>query len=61
MIFTDTEIVDNRTEAFGDEVKRRILVGTFVLQDKERESYYDYATKVKEKIKDDFKQVFQEG
>lgn len=36
----DDMYIRSRTEGFGDEVKRRIMLGTFVLSEGSRESYY---------------------
>lgn len=43
---------------FGDEVKRRILLGTFVLSAGYYDAYYAKAQKVRSLIKDDFEKVF---
>jgi aspartyl-tRNA(Asn)/glutamyl-tRNA(Gln) amidotransferase subunit A len=45
---------------FGDEVKRRILVGTFVLSQGSYEAYYKKAQKVRRAVLNDFTTVFQE-
>ncbi|WP_187647096.1 Asp-tRNA(Asn)/Glu-tRNA(Gln) amidotransferase subunit GatA [Nitrosophilus labii] len=49
-----------RTEGFGDEVKRRILLGTFVLSSGYYDAYYIKAQKVRYLIKDEYKKVFEE-
>lgn len=48
----------SRTEAFGDEVKRRIMLGTYVLSSGYYDAYYKRALKLKKKIKEEFKEVF---
>ncbi|ACD83747.1 Asp-tRNA(Asn)/Glu-tRNA(Gln) amidotransferase subunit GatA [Candidatus Methylacidiphilum infernorum] len=48
-----------RDEGFGSEVKRRILLGTYVLSSGYYDAYYLRALKVKEKIKQDFSLAFQ--
>lgn len=48
----------SRTEAFGDEVKRRIMLGTYVLSSGYYDAYYNRALKLKKKIKQEFKEVF---
>jgi aspartyl-tRNA(Asn)/glutamyl-tRNA(Gln) amidotransferase subunit A len=48
-----------RSEGFGDEVKRRIMLGTFALSSGYYEAYYGRAQKVRTKIADDFKAAFQ--
>jgi len=50
----------SRSEGFGDEVKRRIILGTFVLSAGYYDAYYRKAQKVRRLIYDDFKSVFQE-
>ena len=47
-----------RAEGFGDEVKRRILLGTFVLSAGYYDAYYLKALKVKRLIKEEFDRVF---
>ena len=49
-----------RDEGFGMEVKRRLLIGTFVLSRTSFDSYYLQATKVRRLVRDDFTRVFQE-
>lgn len=49
----------SRTEGFGPEVKRRILLGTFVLSSGYYEAYYRKAQKVRRMIKDKTKSIFQ--
>lgn len=56
----DTMYRKTRTEGFGIEVKRRILVGTFALSSGYYEAYYETATKVRRLIKMDFEEVFKE-
>lgn len=48
-----------RGEGFGPEVKRRIILGTFVLSSGYAEAYYKKAWKVRELITDDFQEAFQ--
>ena len=58
----DDNIVDmysrTRAEAFGDEVKRRILLGNYVLSAGYYEAYYLKASKVRNLIKNDFDEAF---
>ena len=55
-----TELYEStRAEGFGDEVKRRIMLGTFALSSGYYEAYYGRAQKVRTKIADDFKAAFQ--
>jgi len=48
-----------RAEGFGDEVKRRLLIGTYALSAGYYDAYYLKAQKVRTRIADDFKQAFQ--
>ncbi|MGI4815626.1 MAG: Asp-tRNA(Asn)/Glu-tRNA(Gln) amidotransferase subunit GatA [Janthinobacterium lividum] len=48
-----------RAEGFGDEVKRRILVGTYVLSHGYYDAYYVQAQKIRRIIAADFQQAFQ--
>jgi len=46
---------------FGDEVKRRILLGNFVLSSGYYDAYYLKAQKVRHLIRDEYSRVFQEA
>jgi aspartyl-tRNA(Asn)/glutamyl-tRNA(Gln) amidotransferase subunit A len=48
-----------RSEGFGEEVKRRILLGTYLLSADAYEHYYLPAQKIRQLITDDFKQAFE--
>lgn len=50
-----------RTEGFGAEVKRRILLGTFVLSSGYYDAYYIKAQKVRHLIKDEYEAIFNEA
>ncbi len=50
----------NRGERFGAEVRRRILLGTFVLSAGYYDAYYAKAQKVRRLIQNDFKEAFKE-
>lgn len=55
------EMMENtRSEGFGDEVKRRILMGTYVLSSGYYDAYYGKAQKVRALIKEDFSRVWDE-
>ena len=54
------EMYENtRSEGFGDEVKRRILIGTYVLSSGYYDAYYIKAQKVRQLIKNDFDESFK--
>jgi aspartyl-tRNA(Asn)/glutamyl-tRNA(Gln) amidotransferase subunit A len=53
--------INSRTEGFGAEVKRRILLGTFALSAGYYDAYYRKACKVRRLIHDDFMKVFSEA
>ena len=52
--------VNSRSEGFGDEVKRRIMIGTYVLSAGFYDAYFKKAQKVRNLIKEDFDKVFEE-
>lgn len=62
----ETEAADNlvdyyhqvRTEGFGDEVKRRIMIGTYALSAGYYDAYYRQALKVRTLIQNDFKEAY---
>lgn len=49
----------SRSESFGEEVKRRILLGNFVLSSDYYDSYFSKAQKVRRMIRDTFNKLFQ--
>ncbi|MFP4046122.1 MAG: amidase family protein [Candidatus Aenigmatarchaeota archaeon] len=49
-----------RSEGFGPEVKRRVMLGTYTRMAGYRDKYYVKALKVRQKIIDDFKRVFKD-
>jgi aspartyl-tRNA(Asn)/glutamyl-tRNA(Gln) amidotransferase subunit A len=59
------DIVDmyekTRAEGFGREVKRRIMIGTYVLSAGYYDAYYVQAQKVRTLIKRDFENVYRDG
>jgi aspartyl-tRNA(Asn)/glutamyl-tRNA(Gln) amidotransferase subunit A len=52
---------DTRSQGFGEEVKRRILLGTFVLSSGYYDAYYIKAQKVRHLIKDEYDEIFKEA
>jgi len=55
----DEVYLKSRSEGFGDEVKRRILLGTFVLSSGYFDAYYLQAQRVRRRIRDDFERAFE--
>ncbi len=49
----------SRAEGFGDEVKRRIILGTYVLSSGYTDQYYTRAQKVRTLIRQDFEKAFE--
>ncbi|MEK5521460.1 Asp-tRNA(Asn)/Glu-tRNA(Gln) amidotransferase subunit GatA [Heyndrickxia sp. FSL W8-0423] len=49
----------SRSEGFGEEVKRRIMLGTFALSSGYYDAYYKKAQQVRTLIKNDFETVFE--
>ncbi|MDR3240901.1 MAG: Asp-tRNA(Asn)/Glu-tRNA(Gln) amidotransferase subunit GatA [Lactobacillaceae bacterium] len=50
--------VQNRTQGFGDEVKRRIMLGTFSLSAGSYDAYFKKAAQVRTLMNNDFQKVF---
>ena len=50
-----------RTEGFGDEVKRRVMIGTYVLSAGFYDAYYNRARRVRALIRRDFEEAFESG
>jgi aspartyl-tRNA(Asn)/glutamyl-tRNA(Gln) amidotransferase subunit A len=51
---------NTRAEGFGEEVKRRIMIGTYALSSGYYEAYYGTAQKVRSKIAQDFAAAFEQ-
>ncbi|MTD32051.1 Asp-tRNA(Asn)/Glu-tRNA(Gln) amidotransferase subunit GatA [Planomicrobium sp. YIM 101495] len=51
--------MNTRSEGFGDEVKRRIMLGTYALSSGYYDAYYKKAQKVRTLIKQDFDEAFE--
>ncbi len=60
-----SEVIDlyerSRAEGFGDEVKRRIMLGTYALSSGYYDAYYLKALKVRTLIKRDFERAFEQA
>jgi len=53
--------ISTRSEGFGAEVKRRILLGNFVLSSGYFDAYYVKAQKTRELIRREYKEIFEEN
>ena len=58
---TEELFYNTRSEGFGTEVKRRILLGNFVLSSGYYDAYYVKAQKVRHLIRDEFNTIFEEA
>jgi aspartyl-tRNA(Asn)/glutamyl-tRNA(Gln) amidotransferase subunit A len=58
---TEELFVKTRSEGFGEEVKRRILLGNFVLSSGYYDAYYLKAQKVRHLIRDAYHAIFEEA
>lgn len=54
------DYIATRSEGFGEEARRRILLGTYVLSAGYYDAYYNRAQKAREILKEDFRKAFQE-
>ena len=52
-------ICNSRSEGFGDEVKRRILLGNYALSSGYYDAYYGKAMALKQKIREEYDSIFQ--
>ena len=50
---------ESRAEGFGDEVKRRIMLGTYVLSSGYYDAYYNNALKTRRLISEEYKRAFE--
>lgn len=55
----DDMYINSRSAGFGKEVKRRIMIGTYVLSAGYYDAYYLKAQKVRRRIRDDFAKAFE--
>ena len=53
--------IKSRSEGFGDEVKRRIMIGAFVLSSGYYDAYYIQAQKTRHLVRDQFNEIFEEA
>jgi aspartyl-tRNA(Asn)/glutamyl-tRNA(Gln) amidotransferase subunit A len=61
---TDLDLFDlyshSRAEGFGDEVKRRIMLGTYVLSSGYYDAYYNNALKIRRLIREEYEAAFEQ-
>jgi aspartyl-tRNA(Asn)/glutamyl-tRNA(Gln) amidotransferase subunit A len=57
----DEQLRDSRTRGFGDEVKRRILLGNLVLSGENMQTYYRKATMIRQQVIREFDGVFADA
>jgi aspartyl-tRNA(Asn)/glutamyl-tRNA(Gln) amidotransferase subunit A len=55
----DDLMAQTRTEGFGEEVKRRIMLGTYALSSGYYDAYYNRAQKLRKEIRRQFKETFE--
>lgn len=55
----DELMLNSRTEGFGEEVKRRIMMGTYVLSSGYYDAYYNKADQFRTKLRYDLKKTFE--
>lgn len=58
---TEEMFFNSRSEGFGEEVKRRIMLGNFVLSSGYYDAYYVKAQKVRHLIRDEYNAIFEEA
>ena len=58
---TEELFFHTRSEGFGEEVKRRIMLGNFVLSSGYYDAYYVKAQKVRHLIRDEFNAIFEDA
>jgi len=58
---TEELFFHTRSEGFGEEVKRRILLGNFVLSSGYYDAYYVKAQKVRHLIRDEYNKIFEDA
>ena len=56
----DTMYAKTRGEGFGEEVKRRIMIGSYILSGENAKIYYDKALKVRDDITKEFNRIFKD-
>ncbi|KNF07244.1 glutamyl-tRNA(Gln) amidotransferase subunit A [Gottschalkia purinilytica] len=52
-------IIKNRSEGFGEEVKKRILIGNYFLSSSNYEKYYEKACKIRTLLKNEYENIFR--
>ena len=57
----DETFIQSRTRGFGEEVKRRIMLGTFVLSEGYYDAYYAKAQKVRSRLRQELRRIFEKA
>lgn len=52
-------ITKTRSEGFGEEVKKRIMLGNYIFKTREENNYFSKAQQLRIKIKNDFCKIFE--
>mgnify|MGYP000489428764 CR=1 FL=1 len=53
--------IQTKSQGFGDEVQKRIMLGSFVLSSGYYDAYYIKAQKVRHLIKDEYEEIFKDA
>ena len=56
----DEMYAKTRSEGFGDEVKKRIMIGSYILSGDNAKTYYDKALTIRDDISKEFNRVFED-
>ena len=56
----NNSMIESRSKNLGTEVKRRIMLGTYVLSSGYYDAYYNKALKLREKIREEIREIFRD-
>lgn len=57
---TGNDLYKSSRDAFGSEVKKRLIIGTYMINNDHSKKFYQHAQKLRKKIADDFSKIFEE-